>query len=796
MELVEGEGLDEVIARGPVPMDEAIPIALQIAEALETAHEAGIVHRDLKPANVKIRPDGTVKVLDFGLAKAWEEGEGADLSLSPTLTRHATGAGVILGTAAYMSPEQAKGKPVDRRADIWAFGAVLWEMLTGRKLFDGETASEMLAAVLKDEVDWTAVPSATPPHVARVLRRCLERDPRRRLRDIGDARLELAAPFTEVPPPAPATSTPSGRWQITAAFIAGMFLTAAAAWFVVGPSAPDPPPVTRFSLHDIGMPVDAFQGLAISPDGRRLVFRARDDHGERLHVRALDSFVTESLPGTEFGWLPFFSPGGDRLGFFAFGNLQTLELDGGMIRTVAPLGTGFAGATWLDDDTIVFAGISSAKLGRVPADGGEVTFLEIPGLTDDDVLTSPSALPGGRAVLVGVRTGTSFDVAALDLDDGSLSVIAENGFNPTWSPTGHVLYQQGNDGPLTALPFDAGSMEVTGSPFPVMSDLGPRVSYQVRPFAISGDGTLAYIPSSSLLDLGALVWVDPTGAAQPIVEIPKILDSPRLSPDGRRVAFRTPAPNCDIWVHDLERGTTTRVTHEGDNHGVVWSPDGHRLVFARHESPEWALMTAAADGTGEVERLTPPDLPRAFVSSISPDGEFVLVETRRDATGLDVDMVSVREHTSRPLFDSRFEEQAPSFSPDGSRVAYVSNESGRHEVYVQPFPSLDARIQISTDGGTEPVWSPAGDALYFKSLRRLMVVDVTSGADVAFSRPRVVFESDPNAAGTSRAPTYDVAPDGRRFVMVRERSGASGAEINVVRGWFPELEAAAGRRSR
>ncbi len=804
MELVPGVDLEERLGRGPLPLDEALDVARQLAEALEAAHERGVIHRDLKPANVKLTPDGRVKVLDLGLAKALDAPEAAGrseagLSRSPTMTSGGTLAGMILGTAAYMSPEQAKGAPVDRRADVWAFGVVLHEMLTGRRLFPGDTPSEVIAAVLRADIELDDLPPATPASVRRLLRRCLQRDPKRRLRDLGDARLELDPAESEVESGAggaAALDAGAGGLRLSratlglaAAIIVALGL--AVAWLATRERPAAPGAVTRFALYDIGMPIDAFQGVALSPDGRRIVFRARgSEGGERLHVRDLGDYQVRPLPGTELGWLPFFSPDGSQVGFFALGKLKTINLDGGLARTVTELPSGFAGAVWLPDDSIIFTSNASERLGRVPAAGGEIAFTQIDTGKGGGVVTSPWLLPGGDALLLNVGsvgTGGSFDVAVYDLDDGSLSIVAENGFTPSYATSGHIIYQQGEAGPLMALPFDAASRRVTGEAFPVLDDVGSRVSYQVRMFTLSETGTLAYIPRSPLLDSGAVVWVDRKGETTPIVEIGKILVEPRLSPDGGRIAFRTPAPTCDLWVHDIARGTTTRITHEGDNHGLAWSPDGRRVAFCRLGSPEWAVLSVSADGAGEVEQLSPPQVRRGYAASMSPDGAFVLVEARGEATGADVDLVDVKEKTVRSLFGTRFEEAGPAFSPDGRHIAYVSDESGRREVYVVPFPALDARVQISTSGGMQPVWSPRGDELFFRSDRAMLVVDVDLAPELTAGRPRPLFESEHSSSDATGLPGYDVSPDGQRFVMVRERAGAAGAEIHIVLDWLQEL---------
>ena len=800
LELVEGETLEDRLKRGPVSVGESMDIVRQIAAGLEAAHEAGVIHRDLKPANVRLAPDGTVKVLDFGLAKPTREEGGKGSSIDSVLS---TEEGRLIGTPTYMAPEQARAKPIDRRVDVWAMGCVLFECLTGDRAFAGETLSDVLASVIEREPDWSRLPRATPARVRRLLERCLVKDPRERLRDAGDARLELAAEV-EAADESPASRRTTRGGLPLLAFTAGAALAAGAFFVASDRTAPPPASVARFSVRGTGMPIDVFQGLAISRDGKRLAFRSIGDDGrERLLVRPLDSLESTTLPGTELGWLPFFSPDGERLGFFSQGVLKAVSVSSGMARTIAAIDHGgYSGSAWLEDDTIVFTN-STRRIGRLPAAGGDVEFLELSGLKETDFVISPSPLPGGGAILCGVSDGNAFHAAVYDFGRGTLTRIAEDAFTPTWAASGHVLYQKGHEGMLMALPFDAERRTATGEPFPVIADLGARVSYQVRMFAVAENGTLAYIPNSRLLDTGALLWADRTGRAEPIVEIDRIVDMPRLSYDARRIAFRAPAPNCDVWIHDLERGVTARLTREGDNHGIAWLPGDSRVAFARFDAAArsaagtapkadpvsfalWSVMASAVDGAGSVEALSTPSISRAFVSSVSPDGRHVLVGAYGEA-GSDVMLLTVADKSVRPLLDSRFEEFAAVFSPDGRYLAYVSDESGKEEVYVRSFPALDVREQISTGGGTEPVWSRDGRELFFRRHREMLAVDVATAPAFTAGRPRVLFETDLSSRPSSNLASYDVSADGKRFLMVRERSSAGGADMNVVLNWFEEL---------
>jgi len=796
LEFVEGETLAEVLARGALPLDQALDVAVQIASGLEAAHEAGIVHRDLKPGNVKVTPQERVKVLDFGLAKAMETAPPTSGAAdSPTMTAAArpspTLPGMIMGTAGYMSPEQARGKAVDKRSDVFSFGCVLYEMIAGVGSFAGETVADSLGAVLHREPDWSKLPAGTPPRLRVLLERCLAKDRARRLHDIADARIEiedLRAGRGEPGPAAVPGVTRSRRWAVVGAFLAGAVLAAGATWQAFRPE-PAPRPVRRFELSGMGMPMDAFQGIALSPDGTKLIVRGRDDDGtERLLVRSFDTFALEPLPGSEYGWLPFFSPDGQHVAFHVGGLLKEVPLHGGLPRTIATMVDGFSGGTWLPDGTIVFAGLATRGLYRVSADRTRVDTMELRGLAPDAHVISPERLPGGKALLCGVRNGDRFDIAAFDLADRELHIVAENGFSATWSNSGHVVFQQGVGGALMAVPFDPERLAVTGPPFPVLTDLAARGSMQVRMFSIADDGTLAFVPTAQRPDRSTLAWLEPDGREVPIAEIDRLADMPRLSHDGTRIAFRAPAPDCDVWVHDLRRGTTTRITREGDNHGVMWWPDDRRIAFTRPErGARWGVLSAAADGAGTVERLSEPVLDRGWGCAVSPDGAAVLVAESVDGTNSNVALVSVADGSVRPLLNSRFDEEGASFSPDGRYLVYASDESGRSEVYVQPFPALDARTQVSSDGGSEPVWSRDGTKIFFRRGRALLSADVRTSPAFSADRPVRLLEAD-FGAGVGGVPGYDVSADGKRFAVFRSQVGEGQVEVKVVLNWFEELK--------
>ena len=728
MELVEGEDLSVHIARGPIPVAEALPIARQIAEALEAAHEQGIVHRDLKPANIKVRSDGTVKVLDFGLAKAMDPAGASNpnVSHSPTLTHQGTSAGMIIGTAAYMSPEQAKGKAVDTRADIWAFGVVLWEMLTGRRLFKGEDVSDTLAAVLRQDVDLAGLPKDAPPSVRRLVARCLDRDLKRRLRDIGEARLLLenpASPLVSDVTPARATDDApplAGReprwrralpWSIVAALTT---LLAVQSWNPRRPaSAPAPPP--RKLLASIGadasLQTDRSAAALLSPDGTTLAFSAEQGGQTRLFIRKLDQLHAAPLAGTEGANYPFFSPDGQWLGFFAGGKLKKVSVTGSAAVNLCDAEWG-RGGTWADDDTIIFSPTSgNSPLLRVPAAGGApVAF----GTLSQGANTQrwPQALPGGKAVLYTEHsTNTGFDaanivVASVSADPsakaGPSKVVVPRAYYGRYVPSGHLIYIQ--QGTLFAVPFDPVRLETTGPAVPAIEGLMSSASSGGAQVAFSSEGTLAYVPGATTSNLSNPIdWLTRDGKTSVLRATKAEWVHPRFSPDGRKLALDIDdGKQRDVWVYDLARDTLTQLTFDSGADAIpVWTPDGKRIVFASDRAKPGTrnLYWVNADGTGEVKRLTDSaDDQRPM--SWHPSGKFLMFVAVGANTGdlLVLPMngdAAIGFSPGKPttFLATPSGEFGPQFSPDGRFIAYFSNEAGGsgYDVYVRPTQAPAAR---------------------------------------------------------------------------------------------------------
>jgi len=814
MELAEGETLADRIKKGAIPVDDALPIALQIAEGLEAAHEQGIIHRDLKPANVMLSPEGKVKILDFGIAKPLEAPAGEGEGDTRTVTTPPTRPGVVMGTPAYMSPEQLRGERADRRSDIWAFGVTVWEMLTGSRLFNGASDSEILAAVLRAEPEWSELPVQTPMPVGRLLRRCLERDPRERLHDIADARLEIEEAITA---PDWASTDQSGRpeptfrdrmraaWPaVLAAFVVGALLVTTV-WMVSEVRSTTPGPSMRLALNlPPGVTIIAadFPVLALSPDGRWLVFAATDGETLRLFKRSLEQFNAAPIPGTEGGDHPFFSPDGRWVGFFAGGKLKKAPLDGGLPQVLADAPRPW-GAAWGQDGTIAYIPRDTQGLWRVPATGGPPVEIASPLREQGELdLNWPEFLPDGKAVLLTAFEGMTADTAnicVLDLESRARRTLIENASFARYVPTGHLIF--GHEGAVHIAPFDAERREVTGPPVPLPEPVLYNSELGVPYLAFSAGGALAFIPGGGAPRL-RLMSVDLAGTERPLIDARRGFMYPRFSPDGERLAVTISEPgDTNVWVIDLATGAQTKLTQEGANVLPSWTPDGERVTYLSiRGGNDFSINWKRADGHGESEALVSQREPgeKLGPGSWSPDGKTLVfvrylpsqAENQRDIWIVDRD----GDREPRPLFETGAMERAPAISPDGEWLAYVSNESGQAEIYVQPFPAGGERHQVSTAGGMKPVWAPDGRSIYYRAIEQgqyvpaIMTAPVTTKPRFRAGAPQVLFEDLFEIGTYTWGPNFDIAPDGKSFVWIEWDEARIATEVKVVLNWFEELE--------
>ena len=811
MELVEGDELSARIARGPLPLDEALPIARQIADALQTAHDQGIIHRDLKPANIKVRSDGVVKVLDFGLAKLVQPESAAGLAevtASPTITSPArmTGIGLILGTAAYMSPEQAKGREADRRSDIWAFGCVAYEMLTGRRAFDGEDMTDVLGAVVRLEPNWQALPADVPQPVRTLLQGCLVKDRGRRVADISTALFVLDKVASLAEPAAAGADAVSPRrpvWRrvvaaVTAA-LAASAVVGTGVWFATRAAEPPPPRVSRLLIAPSGTAalnnIIGNSALAISPDGSRVVYVG--NNGTQLFVRALDALEPAAVFTSADLSQPFISPDGQWIGFVEGGAWKKVAVTGGPAVLLASLDGAARGATWGADDAIIGATTNAATgLQRVTSAGGPATVLTRPDPAQGEAdHVWPERLPGGRAVLftiipLGGRIDTA-QVAVLDLQTGTRKVLVRGGSLGRYVPSGHLVFAA--SGELRAVPFDLARLETHGTPVTVVRNVMTS-ALGVSQAVVAGDGTLAYLSGAAASASRTLVWVDRQGRETPIPTPPRRYVYPRLSPDGTRVAVVAVDQDLDVWVWDLGHSTLTRATFDaGAEHSPVWTPDGLRLIFSSERAGIRNLYWQAANTTGAVERLA-ESARWQHASGVSPDGRRLVFTERSPPTAEDIMQLELDgTHRVTPVLQSPFIERNGVVSPDGRWLAYEANDSGPFEISVRPFPDVNSgHWRVSAGGGTAPLWTRNGEELiYVSPTGGLMSVGVTRSPSWAASRPvPVVKEGYVTTPNVDRGRNYDIAADGR-FLMVKEGGTdqtTAPIGITVVQHWGEELK--------
>jgi serine/threonine protein kinase/Tol biopolymer transport system component len=800
LELVEGQTLADRIKAGPIPVEESLKLALQIADALEAAHEKGVIHRDLKPANIKVTPEGKVKVLDFGLAKAYAgDREEVNLSNSPTLSDAATQQGVILGTAAYMSPEQARGKSVDKRADIWAFGCVLYEMLTGRVAFRGEDVSEILASVIKADVKLDLLPANLHSRVREVIIRCLQKDLKRRYSSITDARYEieqvLADPGGVLVEPAttvkPRRKLRVGLSWVAAALFLGLIIAGVAVWKM---KPTEPRQVTRFAYdipEDQQFVMISVPVIAVSPDGRQFVYST----SKGLYLRSVDELTAKLVAGTEGPTLePFFSPDGKWIAYVSGSDrkLKKIAVNGGAPVVLCDI-TSFVGGRWNEDNTIVF-GQWPGPIMRISANGGAPEAItKIKGETH----VLPQILPGGKSLLyTAVAANNQTRVVVQSLKSGETKELFAGG-GARYLPTGHIVYGLPNNNNLFAIPFDLGRLEVKGGAVPIVEG--------ILQYAVSDAGTLVYLPGTagaSSSDGRTLVWVDRNGKEEPLGAPPDQYLFPKISPDGTRVAMAIMGENEDIWVWDLARKTMTRLTFDKSrDQQPIWTPDSKEVLFwSEREGKFGGIFRKQADGTGEDQKLVAAPDRQLFPWSISSDGKALLVLDTPDANAKgDISMLSMEgDHARKPLLhQDGYVTVQPKISPDGRWMAYVSNESGKSEVYVRPFPEVNkGRWQVSTKGGVSPLWAPNGRELFYFGEDDGSVTSVAVETAPVFkpATPGKLFSRNPYLGGGSTPGTpWDIHPDGKRFLMMKLPGAAPSAaggprKISIVLNWFEELK--------
>lgn len=800
-ELLDGQSLRDRLAGGPLPARTAVDYAVQIAHGLAAAHEKGIVHRDLKPDNVFVTPDGRAKILDFGLAKLVDqEATGVVSSVLPT-SPPGTSPGLVLGTTGYMSPEQVRGEPVDRRTDIFALGVVLYEMLTGRRAFARHTVPETMTAILRDDVpDIHSSGAQVPGPLEQLLRRCLDKDPARRFQSTQDLAFALgtvgnATTSSAVAALGPALSTSSHRryfWVAVALAIALLALSVVHFREPVRAVAALPVARVAITLAPESEIDRALPALALSPDGTKLAYAAfQGTAASQLFLRVMDGTEANAIAGTEGGRSPFFSPDGQWIGFFAQGKLKKVPAAGGATQVVcdAPIGVG---GSWAADDTIYFAPLSVGGVWRVRASGGtpeEITRLD---RSKGEVSHRwPQALPGGKAIVFTVWVGPGWDEKSLQLQvlgTGERRVLAQGGSSGRYVASGHVVYNRNGAGNLMALPFDLERLTVAGGPAMALTEQVWEGGAEGAQFAVSDAGTLAYVPHRTRRYERRLVWVDRQGKVEPLPAAPRPYYDPRLSPDGLQLAVSSEEATERVWTFNFARSTLTALTSASvSSQSPVWMPDGTRIVYRGTRQGFRNLFWKAGDGSDEEQRLSMNESLQTPLS-VSPDGKRLLYVDNNRARGNDVWVLSLDgNHAAEPVLATPPSEGNAHFSPDGDWLAYVSDESGRYEIYVQPFPGPGRRWTVSTDGGTEPVWSRDGRELFYRNGNALMAVPIALQPAFSAGLPHPLFSGQFQDSGTGTS-GYDVSLDGRRFLMIQPTEPEQPAtQVSVVINWLEEL---------
>jgi len=826
MEYLEGETLAERLQKGPLPLEQVLQYAIEISDALDKAHRKGITHRDLKPGNVMLTKSGT-KLLDFGLAKLGRQTDApANISLSklPTANDPVTAEGTILGTLQYMAPEQLEGKEVDARTDIFAFGVVVYEMATGKKAFEGQSQASVIGAILKDDPPLiSSLQPMTPPALDRVVKKCLAKESEKRWQaasDVCDELKWIAEGGSQV---SSTTAVRTGgvgaiRRRTLIFSLGALLLGVVISGGVVWNLKPSPPvPVTRTVITlPLGQQLAGLEygpAIALSPDGTHLAYVARQGGTQQLYLRAMDSMEAKPIPSTEGAATPFFSPDGQWIGFFASQKLKKVSVSGGAALTLAN-GAYPGGATWGRQGTIAFSPATVSALQQV-SDAGGATPQPLTRFEKGEVSHRwLEFLPGDKAVLfVASRASgnwTNAQVAVQSVGTGERRNVI-GGTQPRYALSGHLLYAQA--GTLMAAPFDLQRLTATGAPVPVVEDLLQSPSSGAAQYSISATGSLVYVSGDVQATQRRLVWVTRNGTEQPLAAPARSYRAPRLSPDGRRVVVNVEEQETQIWLYDLVRDTSTRWTFEGTaNQFPSWTPDGKRIAFESNKEGPQNIFWQLADGSGGLERLTTSEYAN-IPTSWSPDGRLLAFIEVDPTTGYDIWVLRMGDpsHSSgeahsagsgqlpsavpgqvrkaQPFLRTPLNESVPRFSPDGHWLAYISDESGRFEVYVQPYPGPGGKYQISAEGGTEPVWNPNGRELFYRSGDKMMAVDITTQPGFAAGNPRMLFEGQ-YVPTPGTVPNYDVSPDGERFLMLKstDREQAAPTQINVVLNWFEELK--------
>ncbi len=793
MELIEGETIKDRIKAGPIPVEEALKLALQMAEALEAAHENGVIHRDLKPANIKVTPDGKVKVLDFGLAKAYAGDQGnVSLADSPTISAAATQKGVILGTAAYMSPEQAKGKIVDKRADIWAFGVVLFEMLTGKSLFSGEDVSSTLARVLEREPDFSTLPKKLHPRIQLMLERCLKKDPKDRYSGISDARVDIQSVFADpsglfVQPSVGFEPQKKSRTTLTwiAVIILAVIIAGTAVW-ILKPT--EPRQVMRF---DYDLPDDqqliGDASFSVSPDGKQFVYCT----SEGLYLRSIDELEAKLIPGSDDNprW-PVFSPDGKSIAYLSMAGmkLKKIAVVGGAPTVLCDV-EGFKAMGWTEEDFIVYNDVVGIM--KVSSKGGTPETIVEP---KSEIRYVPQILLDRKLVLYTSGPGES-RVMVKPFNEEPRELFA--GWFQQYLPSGHIVYWDGDDN-IYAVQFDLDRLEPVGDSVSMIQG--------VKDISISNSGTLIYTPLMPQEEdpKRTLVWVDQKGNEEPLEAPPNSYSLPRISPDGKRIALEVGSyPSEDIYIWDMERKNSTKLAiDETREKQPVWTPDSKRIIYySNHEDDAGGIYCRAFDGSGKIEKLVSSSGMASFPWSLSKDGKFLFIQELASYTNAQISMLPMEGDQERKLLlQHEYSEAQPTISPDGQWMAYCSGEEEPNEltadVYIRPFPDIEkSKTKVSTDGGTTPLWSPDGKELYYLGLdNSVMVVDVKTEPTFSLGTPRKLFQSEYLPFSESAGTPWDIHPDGDRFIMIKPPLGATATvatgprKINIVLNWDEELK--------